>query len=106
MSSIAFRLTGFLIALMTALMLSAAASAGDFTDLHWSTSGPGWKGTRVTVDNPDSSQASISSGGDFFLTSAYADSGSGGSSLIQIGVTLEYKDPEPPTCNLGQVSPA
>src|SRR2546429_9643215 len=59
------RLTICVAALAIALVLAAAAGAGDFTDLHWSTSGPGWKGTRVTVDNPDSSQASISSGGRF-----------------------------------------
>lgn len=98
------RLTGFVAGFLTTLVLTAAASA-NYTDYHWSTSGPGWKGTRVTVDNPDSSQASVSSG-DFFLTSALANSGSGGSSLIQIGVTLEYKDPQPPTCNLGMNSPA
>src|SRR5438128_12564531 len=100
------RLTICVAALAIALVLAAAAGAGDFTDLHWATSGPGWKGTRVTVDNPDSSQVSISSAGDWFITSAYADSGAGGSSLIQIGVTLEYHDPQQPTCDLGMNSPA
>jgi hypothetical protein len=100
------RLTGFVAAVMIALVLAAAAGAGDYTDLHWATSGPGWKGTRVTVDNPDSSQVSISSAGDWFITSAYADSGAGGSSLIQIGVTLEYHDPQQPTCDLGMNTPA
>jgi hypothetical protein len=101
--STALRLTGLVAVLMTVLVPVAAAIPGNSTDYHWSTSGPGWKGTRVTVDNPDSSQASVSSG-DFFLTSAFANSGSGGSSLIQIGVTLEYKDPEG-SCNLGMNSP-
>lgn len=99
------RLTGIVVVLMTVLVPKATAISGNSTDYHWSTSGPGWKGTRVTVDNPDSSQASVASG-DFFLTSAFANSGSGGSSLIQIGVTLEYKDPELPSCDLGKYSPA
>src|SRR2546423_2309210 len=100
------RLTVVVVALAAMLVLTAAAGASDLTDLNWATTGPGWKGTRVTVDNPDSSQVSISSAGDFFITSAYADSGAGGSSLIQIGVTGEYHDAEAPTCNLGMNVPA
>ncbi|HVN62429.1 MAG TPA: hypothetical protein VMT59_14310 [Gaiellaceae bacterium] len=58
------------------------------------------------MDNPDSSQASVSSG-DFFVTSAYADGGlANGGNLIQQGVTYEYKAAEGPSCNLGSSSPA
>src|SRR5437763_12499320 len=99
------RVTVFVAALANVFAPAATAGPGNYTDYHWSTSGLGWKGTRVTVDNPDSSQALVSLG-DFFLTSALANSGSGGSSLIQIGVTLEYKDPEAPSCNLGMNSAA
>jgi hypothetical protein len=61
----------------------------------------GWLGSRVSVGTTDSSQRAVSSG-DGFLTSAYADSGAGGSSLIQTGVLYEWNAGiEGPSCNLG-----
>lgn len=63
----------------------------------------GWKGSRVTVDNPSGSQMSIQQPIDFDLTSAYAgDNGHG--NLIQIGVQYEWQSPEGPSCNLGSSS--
>jgi hypothetical protein len=63
----------------------------------------GWKGSRVTVDNPSGSQMFIQQPVDFDLTSAYAgDNGHG--NLIQIGVEYEWQSQEGPSCNLGMSS--
>ncbi|MBA3735303.1 MAG: hypothetical protein H0W90_08905 [Actinobacteria bacterium] len=56
------------------------------------------------MNNPDSSQYSIASYGDFDLASAYADSGV--NSLIQIGVTYDWSAGQSPDCRLGSSSPA
>lgn len=97
------RLIGILAAFAAVTAIFAAsAQATNQAAKYWSTTSSGWKGSRVTVDNPDSSQATVSSG-DWILTSAYADDGV--SNLIQQGVTYEFKDPENPSCNLGSSSP-
>jgi hypothetical protein len=88
------------LAAVVAMAIAANASASQMNRYWAASSDQGWKGSRVTVDNPDSSQASVSSG-DFLLTSAYADDGAGGTNLIQVGVVYEWNAPEGPSCNLG-----
>ncbi len=93
-------LTALLIACF-ATLLGASTALGSQAYRYWSdTVDRGWKGSRVNIGNPDTSQASVSSG-DWFLTSAYADDGPSGSNLIQVGVTYEYKAPEAFSCDLG-----
>ena len=59
------------------------------------------RGTRATVDNPSSAEARIFQN-DFFVTSAYADDRV--NNLIQVGVQLEWKAGQGPSCNLGSSS--
>lgn len=89
------------VSVLVALLGVASALGNTQVGAIWqTTTDQGWKGTRVTVNNPDSSQRLLSSG-DFFSTAAYADSGPNGSSLIQTGVNYEWNAPEGPSCNLG-----
>lgn len=84
---------------------ATAASASPQAYRYWLTStDQGWKGSRVTVDNPDSSQATVTYGNDF-VTSAEADDRGFHPNLIQQGVTYEYGSPETPQCNLGSSTP-
>jgi hypothetical protein len=83
--------------------VATGASANPQAFRDWSASSDqGWKGSRVTVDNPDSSQATVNSG-NFFDAAAEADDR--GLNLIQQGVTYEYNAAEGPSCNLGSSGP-
>lgn len=94
-----------IVAVAIAATAAAAASAGPQAFRYWQTStDQGWKGSRVTVDNPDSSQVAITSG-NLFNASAEADDRGFNINLIQQGVTYEYNRPEGPSCNLGSGSP-
>lgn len=56
------------------------------------------QGSRATIWSPDSGEVALVSN-DFFVTSAYADSGV--DDLMQTGITYEFNLPEGPSCDLG-----
>lgn len=86
-----------------AFILAAPAAGVSQAYRYLDTSCCQLKGSRATLLSPTLSETQVFSG-DFFVTSAYADSGV--DDLIQTGVTYEFNASQGPSCNLGLYSRA